>query len=129
MRSDPEQLAISTEKATEATRRYRARHPERVKEIRKRQYDTRKRRAMELVGGAKCCVCGCDEIDFLEFNHRNGGGCKEWRDKGSKPMVDKILTSKRRTDDLDIKCRLCNALDFLERKNKKSAERFEIKWN
>jgi len=44
-------------------------------------------------------------------------------------MTDKLITGKRSVDGLEILCRVCNALEFLERKNKKSAERFEIKWN
>jgi len=51
-----------------------------------------------------CSRCGCDELDFLEYNHIGGDG-------------------------LEILCRVCNAHEFLERKNGKSAERFEIKWN
>lgn len=113
---------------SENTRRWRARHPEEIKRVRKKQYNSRKLRAMNLAGGAKCIRCGCDEFSFLEFNHKNGGGCKDWRESGGVAMVDRILTGKRNTDDLEIVCRVCNALDFLERKNNQSAKRFQIKW-
>mgnify|MGYP001610083907 FL=1 len=43
-------------------------------------------------------------------------------------MMDRILTKKRTAKDLEILCRLCNALDFLERKNKVAAKCFKIHW-
>lgn len=128
-RSTPEGLILHQQKATEATRRYRIRHPERVKELRKKLYNNRKVRAMELLGGAKCTRCGCNEIEFLEFNHKNGGGCKDIRGQEKyRSMVDRILMGKRETDDLEVLCRVCNALDYLERKNKEGAKHFQIKW-
>jgi len=57
------------EKWTRYMRTYRAKHPEKVSIARKKQYITRKIRAMDLLGGAKCVMCGCDELSFLEFNH------------------------------------------------------------
>ena len=81
---------------------------------------------MSLCGGAKCRNCGCDDIDLLEFNHKDGNGCKEWRLTKGVPIVDRILTLKRKTDDLEVLCRVCNALDFLERKKKGSGAKFKI---
>lgn len=116
------------EKWNRYMRTYRAKHPDRVRKARRRQYINRKTKAMKAVSDAKCERCGCDEIDFLEFNHKNGGGCQEHRITDCKPMMDRILTKNRDTDDLEILCRICNALEFLERKNKKSAKGFKIKW-
>ena len=109
--------------------KWRIANPEKQKLARKRAYNNRKLRALKMVGEPKCARCGCDEIDFLEYNHIGGGGCKEWRKDGYMSMTDKLITGKRSVDGLEILCRVCNALEFLERKNKKSAERFEIKWN
>lgn len=110
-------------------KRWRDKYPERQALARKRAYNNRKLKAVLKVGEAKCIRCGCDELDFLEFNHINGGGCIEHRNTKNKPMMDRILTNKRDTKDLEIVCRVCNALDFLERKNNLSAKRFKIVWS
>lgn len=109
-------------------RTWRHKDPVRTKRLRKIQYNNRKRKAMEMVGGVKCKRCGCDEIDYLEYNHTNGGGCKEWRSVGFMSMTDRILTGKRSTKGLEILCRVCNALEFLERKNGKQSKRYKIIW-
>ena len=88
-------------RATEAERRYR-------------------QRAVLLVGrGAMACVrCGCDDIRCLEINHKNGGGGKEHaeiRAKG-RSLHRLIAQMKRAVDDLELLCRPCNAVHFLEMK-------------
>lgn len=87
---------------------------------------------MDLVGGAICNRCRCDELDYLEFNHKNGGGAKEFRERAKirkySGMTDQLLTGKRRLDDLEVLCRVCNALEFLERKNSKHIGRYKIIW-
>lgn len=82
---------------------------------------------MEKLGGALCVRCKCTELDFLEFNHKNGGGCKEWRES-KKGMADRILKGERETNDIEVLCRLCNAHHYLESKNK-SASRFRVQWH
>lgn len=109
-------------------KKWRDKYPEKHKLARKRAYLNRKLKALKVVGSPVCVRCGCDEIDFLEFNHKNGGGAKEHRVSKNRPMMDRILTGKRGVEDLEIVCRVCNALDFLERKNDKQAKRFTIKW-
>lgn len=114
-------------------RRYRARHPERVKEARKRLYINRKVRAMKLVSDARCEKCGCDELDYLEYNHKGGGGAKEFREYYKQNgnylgMTDLLLSGKRKPDGLEILCRVCNAVEFLERKNNNHAGRYNIQW-
>ena len=93
-------------------------------------YVDRRVKAMLLVsktGRVECNRCKCDELLFLEFNHVNGGGCKEYRENRTS-MEEKILFNKRGVDDLEILCRICNALDYLGRKNYKQHKRFSIKW-
>jgi len=121
----PEQL-----KARSAmwVQRWRTKYPERQKLARKRAYNNRKLKAILKVGEAKCNNCGCDELDFLEFNHKNGDGCKDWRKNHGTAMMDRILTKKRNVDDLEIVCRVCNALDFLKRKNGKQSDKYKIIW-
>ena len=109
-------------------KRWRDKYPEKQALARKRSYLNRKLKAFNVIGEAKCNRCGCDELAFLEFNHINGNGCKEWRDNKGRPMMDMILTNKRKTDDLEIVCRICNAWDYLGRKNPEQSKRFNILW-
>lgn len=120
----PEQL-----KARQArwVQEWRERNPEKQKLARKRAYNNRKRKAMEMVDGAFCNRCGCDELDFLEFNHIEGGGCKEWRENKGVSMMDRVIGG-RVIEDLEILCRLCNAHHHLESKNEEQSKRFKIVW-
>ena len=128
VRSTPEGIKRHRAKATEATRRYRLNNPDKVLLTRKSVYLNRKVRAMEMVGGAKCKRCGCTELSFLEFNHKDGGGCKEWKNT-SASIADRILSGKRSLEGLEVLCRVCNALDFLERKNNELSKKYKIIWN
>lgn len=112
---------------TRNTRAYRARNPEKVRETRQRVYWDRKRRAMEMLGGALCVDCGCNEITFLEINHVGGGGCVEIRENGN-TMVDRLLAGQRGPEGLNVLCRVCNAIEFLNRKNPQASGRFKVRW-
>lgn len=109
--------------------RWRDNNPEKQKLARQRAYNNRKIKAMDMVGGAVCRRCGCDELHALEFNHINGGGASEHRENGSRPIMDRILTDNRVYDDLEILCRVCNALDFIERKLPEIKGRFRVVWD
>ena len=110
-------------------RRWRARQRVRVKEVRRRQYLSRKTKALNLLGGPVCVECGCDELVFLEINHINGGGSAEWRARNMENSLhESLLTGRRTTEGLNVLCRVCNALDFLARKNPIAANRFKISW-
>jgi len=106
---------------------WRERNPEKQKLARKRAYNNRKVKAMNMVAGPVCNQCGCDELDFLEFNHIDGGGCKDWKENNGKAMADRVIMG-RGVEDLEILCRLCNALDHLSRKNKPQSIRFKVVW-
>lgn len=106
---------------------WRTKYPEKQKLARKRAYNNRKLKALKIVGEAKCVRCGCDELDFLEFNHIVGGGCKEWKQDKGVAMMDKVIGG-RSTNDLEILCRLCNAHHYLESKNKEQAKRLKVVW-
>lgn len=112
---------------TENTRRYRSRHPEKVKESRLRVYNNRKKRAFDMLGGCVCVNCGCKELSFLEINHINGKGWDEFKKYGN-TSVDRILSGKRKLEGLNVLCRVCNALDHLSRKCPEKAKCFTIKW-
>ena len=122
----PEEKKI---KQAEWVAKWRRENPEKQKLARQRAYDNRKRKAMELVGGAICVRCGCDELHALEFNHTNGGGASEHRENNNVPIMDRILTMKRNVDDLEILCRVCNSLDHLERKIPEIKGRYRIEYN
>ena len=63
----------------------------------------------------KCVRCGCDDMRLLEVNHRDGGGGKEMRGGGRKFHRD-IIMLRRATDDLEILCKPCNGIHYLELK-------------
>lgn len=76
-----------------------------------------RRQAMQLVGrGLVACVrCGCDRSELLEINHKEGGGGKELRGTGHK-FYREIAKLRRAVDDLELLCRPCNAIHYLELK-------------
>lgn len=121
----PEEKKI---KQAEWVAKWRRENPEKQKLARQRAYNNRKIKAMELVGGAFCVRCKCDELHALEFNHKNGGGSLEYRESNKKPIVDRILTMKRGTEDLEILCRVCNSLDHLERKIPDLKGRYQVRY-
>lgn len=74
-----------------------------------------RRRALLVVGnGTVACVrCGCDRPELIEINHKNGGGGKELRGLGSK-WHRVIAKLERDTAALELLCRPCNAIHYLE---------------
>ena len=64
----------------------------------------------------KCARCGCNDIRFLEVNHKKGGGGKEIQEKGYSRFIGEIIHDKRKVDDLEMLCRPCNAIHYLESK-------------
>ena len=83
----------------------------------KREWNKRLRiRVIKLLGG-KCVNCGCDDFEALEINHINGGGSQEKNKKygGSyRSFLYDILAGRRSKDDLDIRCKVCNAAHCLK---------------
>jgi predicted nucleic-acid-binding Zn-ribbon protein len=60
--------------------------------------------------GGKCVKCGCTDLDALEINHIDGGGSKDKYAKGRrKQYYLDILSGRRKSDDLNIMCKVCNA--------------------
>lgn len=107
------------------TQVYRERHPDRVPIMRRKTYLNRRRKVFEIIGGAICCRCGCDDIECLEINHRHGGGSKDLKIIGNH-LADLILQGKRPPSDYEVLCRVCNALDHLERKHPHIKGQFRI---
>ena len=87
-------------------------------------YNKRKLKALKIVGKGiiKCTNCGCDDIRILEINHINGGGYKEYKEKrkyhGSRSsfLVNEIVMGRRKIDDLNILCHVCNHAYYIKLK-------------
>ena len=94
----------------------------------KSQYINNKKLVLEMLGGAKCVNCGCDVFEFLEVNHKNGGGYKEQKETKCNNVVNRVIYKHRKIDDLEVTCHVCNHLHYLIRKNPKQAKGFKIFW-
>ena len=110
---------------------YLTAHPERkdklknwLKENKKSHSDTTsirlKKSVFALISKSTephCVRCGCDDLRLLEINHKNGGGGKEYKQgKNAMAIYRDIAMLRRSTDDLELLCRVCNALHYLESK-------------
>lgn len=82
--------------------------------------------------GNKCVHCGCTIKGALEINHRNGGGRKEKKEYygalTSRSFYYDILSGRRKIDDLELTCRICNAYHYLKIIKKIPGE-WKIEWN
>lgn len=76
-------------------------------------------------GVLKCVNCGCDNTKLLEINHKNGNGIKETK-QGTK-FYYTIRNLERNIDDLELTCRICNTLHYMELLHGKLP--YKIIWN
>lgn len=88
----------------------------------------RRIKALSIVsnGDIRCIHCGCDIIDILEINHKNGGGSKEYH-SGNGSLMIRIINGNRTVDDLELRCKVCNALHDVE--YRKGIHGFKITWD
>jgi len=77
-------------------------------------------KVLTVVGRGKlvCNRCGCDKFELLEINHVNCGGLAEVSRKNQR-FYKSILDGHRSIDDLEILCKLCNILHYIEFKHGK----------
>ena len=107
---------------------YLKKHPERLERLKdwkkiygkkyKNKSGSNLRKSVLFVVGGKipqCRYCGCDDKRLLEINHKFGGGTKELKNNAAKFYWD-IIQFRRNVDDLEITCRVCNALHYLQLK-------------
>jgi len=92
------------------------------------RYERRKYLAMATISGfpPHCERCGCDDLRFLEFNHKIPNYQDPNKPKGLKARHDRSKNtayrlvsgrmSPKEFDNLEITCRVCNAHDYLEKK-------------
>jgi len=64
-----------------------------------------------------CPICGCDDIKILEINHLLHNGNQERKNLKDYKFYREIIEGTRSTEDLDIRCRICNYIYFLEHKS------------
>jgi len=90
-------------------------------------------KALQKISGQDkptCHHCGCDNLRFLEINHLNGGGQKESKLRRGNRFTKDVLIGRRSVEDLEILCRVCNALHYLGLKfGQGSTSRFVVTWN
>ena len=122
------------EHVLEYERRYRETHREQIREKSRRQGKVHRKKMRIAIlniisNNNPCCVrCGCDDIRLLEINHKNGNGNKELQNgKATYKFYRGIYASKRRIDDLELLCRVCNSRHYLEMKYGKLP--YEITYN
>ena len=79
--------------------------------------------ALKKVSGLEnpvCDRCGCDCLAVLEINHRNGDGKKDRTGKNNRgqgaAFYRKIVRGVRPIEDLEVLCKPCNWLHFIERR-------------
>lgn len=101
-----------------------------IERRRKEKYLQLRLEAMKIVGkgAVRCVCCGCDDARLLEINHKNGGGSKESGGRTNKQarFMTSIRKGLRSVDDLDLRCRVCNALHYAETKYGRLA--YKIEW-
>lgn len=107
-------------------KKYRKSHPEKDQEYRK---NLRLRALKKISPIMACCACGCDKYDLLEINHKNCGGSVEIKKVygNNQNFYLAIANGKRAIDDLNLLCRMCNILHYLEVVHGKLP--YELKWN
>lgn len=99
-------LRSNPEKMKEYKRLWAKNH----RDVQNRYFKNLRLRTLELLGN-KCVYCGCDIPEALEINHINGGGNKEKKERhynGREFYLD-IVSSRRKIDDLELTCIVCNA--------------------
>jgi hypothetical protein len=96
--------------------RWKKSHPEAYKKSWKDYNHRRREKVLRCISTElKCVRCGCDMFEILEINHKNGGGHKETKYKINE-FHRKILSGERKTNDLEILCKPCNVIHYIELK-------------
>lgn len=97
---------------------YRKLHRKTLRAQCRERYISEKLRAFQIVSGMKlprCGSCGCEDLRILEIDHVNGGGTKELKALSPRMFRRAIIRGERKTDDLQILCKVCNVRKYVER--------------
>ena len=87
------------------------------REDKRRYHQERKLKVLQKISGLekpRCVTCACDDLRLLEINHTDGGGRRERRTISYALLLVHILNGTRKTDDLNVLCRGCNAVHYLK---------------
>lgn len=85
----------------------------------RKSYALLRRRVFFKITGSihpQCVRCGCDDYRFLEINHKHGGGGKEIKTRAGRFYLN-VALGRRSVSDLELLCRACNAVHFLEQRH------------
>jgi hypothetical protein len=114
-------------------KQYHKEHYERHLENCRAYHYTNHFKAMQIISGKEkpfCIFCGCDYLGFLEINHKDGNGCEERKSYSQEQFYKRIISGERKTDDLEITCRLHNQIHYLSMKYPPEAvQRFTVVWS
>ena len=104
------------ERSLKQSREYQKKNPEKIRETREKSHKKLVNDVLNIISNDDlCCVsCGCDDLRLLEINHKNGGGRKDMRNHNK--FYRDIRNGKRKIDDLEILCKVCNSHHYLELK-------------
>lgn len=107
-------------------RNYYKTHPEqdkkrkiRSKENYAKWYEIFKLGSMRMVSKStipKCIYCKCDDLRILQINHKNLGGTRERKNNKLTHLYRDIYCGRRKTDDLEVTCIVCNMKHYAEKK-------------
>lgn len=100
-------------------KKWRLANPEKYRIQLIRTHQSIRKKAMYKIAGNEhpiCDNCRCDDIRLIEINHKNGDGARDTRSKYHQKFLYDIITGRRKTDDLDLRCRVRNALHYIESK-------------
>jgi hypothetical protein len=110
--------ADNLEEERQYWRTYLANNPEIRKKRHMNHKNSTKLQAMQRVSGLEvpeCVNCGCTDLRMLTVNHKNLGGTAERRENntiGSHAFYHSIIIGERSTEDLDIRCGVCNIIHY-----------------
>ena len=104
--------------------KYRDNEEYRIKSrLNAKQYRNEIREKVFKILGDQCIYCGYNNKRFLEINHKNG---KNGRHGEHGPTFwTQIALGRRKTDDLEMICKVCNAKYYLQLKG---IVGFEVRW-
>lgn len=113
-------------RAKRAVTLWKKSHREHVNKQERLRNNLLRKRAMEMVGPLCCKNCDCNKYEFLEINHILGNGYAERKNKQTTKFYREIISGKREVKDLNILCRPCNSIHYLEMLYGKLP--YKIKW-
>jgi hypothetical protein len=95
--------------------------------IRRRKRIRLKLAVLTRLGGPRCVRCGCTDIRLLDVNHIGGVNANEDRRHGTR-FYEAILSGVVSSAGLNVLCRPCNILDYVERKWPELAGTYALSW-